>query len=88
MAETRPQALAKIQAALKRRFPAATITTNADMNPATPMAVTAAWGHGKIVKAVRADGINVSPDDFLAKAVPVLEKFQASNVPSLLQAHA
>lgn len=80
--DTRPEQMAKIKKALQSRFPNAKIVTNADCNPATPMAVRLEWGNGRIVKAVRANSANSTADDFLAKALGILVPFAQEAVPT------
>lgn len=78
---SRADQLASVRAQLERKFPAATFTTNDDMNPATPMTLRAEWGNGKVIKVVRADSPSSTVQDFVRKAVAVLTPFQANNVP-------
>jgi hypothetical protein len=79
---TRAGQLAKIRKALQEKFPRATFSTNDDANPSTPMSVRAEWGNGRIIKTVRANSPRSTADEFLSKAISLLEPFQADNVPS------
>lgn len=79
---SRSDQLAMVRTALKVKFPKAAFTTNDDANPATPMSVRAEWGNGKIVKTVRADSPTATAEQFLSKAIAVLEPFQADAVPT------
>jgi hypothetical protein len=74
----RAEKLSRVRDALKKRLPLATITTNDDANPATPMIVKAEWSGGRIWKVVRADSISTSIEEFVSRASAVLEKYQAS----------
>lgn len=79
---TRADQLLAVREALSAKFPKATFTTNDDANPATPMMVRAEWGNGRIVKTVRANSARSTTDEFLSKAIALLEPFQADNVPT------
>lgn len=79
---SRADQLANVREALKVKFPKASFSTNDDANPATPMSVRAEWGNGKTVKTVRADSPTSTAEQFLSKAIRVLEPFQADAVPT------
>lgn len=81
VALTRADALKIIRQKIAKEFPGATVTTNDDANPATPMAVTCTWRRGTIVKAVRADSIRSTLEEFEARAISILTAFQTQNVP-------
>lgn len=85
MSSSRAEQLGIVREAVKAKFPTAEITTNDDANPATPMTVTARWRHGTIIKAVRADTLQISASDFAAKAISKLSAFQEQRVPSQYQ---
>lgn len=78
---SRAEGLARVRRVVAKAFPGATVTTNDDANPATPMAVTATWRRGTIIKAVRADSIRSTLEEFEARAISILTAFQTSNVP-------
>lgn len=79
---SRADQLALVRKHLKMAFPDANFVTNDDANAATPMSVRAEWGNGRYVKAVRADNLSSTAQDFLSKAKSVLEPFQAANIPA------
>jgi hypothetical protein len=79
---SRADQLAEVRRDLGKKFPKAKFFTNDDANPATPFIVRAEWGNGKVIKTVRADSPRSTVQEFLSKAVAVLEPFQADNVPT------
>jgi hypothetical protein len=79
---SRVDQLAQVRAALKKKFPKATFSTNDDANPATPISVRVEWGNGKVIKTVRADSPTSTVEQFLSKAIRVLEPFERDNVPA------
>lgn len=81
-APTRAEQLAVVRKVLSAAFPTAEITTNDDANPATPFVVKLSWNSGRIIKTVRADSPSATPEQFLSKAQPLLERFQIENVPA------
>lgn len=80
--QTRADQLGLVQKRLEAAFPAAAFSTNTDANPATPMTVRVSWGNGRIIKTVRADSPSDTAEKFLSKAIALLERFQADNVPT------
>ena len=82
---SRAEALAQVRRAVALKFPGAAITSNDDANPATPMAITATWRRGTIVKAIRAESIRSTPEEFSQRAGHLLAVFQTNNVPARYQ---
>lgn len=74
--------LAEVREVIAAKFPFAEIHTNDDANPATPFIVQMSWANGRIKKVVRADSYKMTVQQFLAKALPLIQAFQNNNVPT------